>query len=58
MSVSVNIIVVSATKPLEVGKSVKEAEIKKNKKNAEPCELSAYDSMAFASDVLAVVPVT
>jgi hypothetical protein len=37
---------------------VKEAKIKKYKKNAEPCELSAYDFMAFASDVLAVVPVT
>jgi hypothetical protein len=50
--------VVAATRPLQVGKSVKNAEIKKYKKIAEPCELSSYDFMAFASDVLAVVPVT
>jgi hypothetical protein len=37
---------------------VKDAEIKKYKKDVEPCELSAYDFMAFAPDILAVVPVT
>jgi hypothetical protein len=45
----------SASRPLQVGKAAEDAEIKKYKKNAEPCKVSSYDFVAFASDVLAVI---
>jgi hypothetical protein len=33
----------AALRPLQVGKAAKDAETKKYKKNAEPCELSSCD---------------
>jgi hypothetical protein len=48
----------SASRPFQVGKAATDAETKKYKKNLEPCELSSYDFMACAADVLGVIPVT
>jgi hypothetical protein len=48
----------AALRSFEVGKAAKDAEAKKYKKNAEPCRLSSYDFMAFASDILGVIPDT
>jgi hypothetical protein len=48
----------SAPRPLQVGKAAKDAEQKKYKKNAGPCELASFDFRACAADVLGVIPDT
>ena len=48
----------AVTGPFQVGKAVTDAEMRKYKKNSEPCELASYDFMACAADVLGVIPVT
>jgi hypothetical protein len=61
MSLNITIIspfLASAPRPFQVGKAATDAEKKKYKKNAEPCELSSYDFMALAADVLGVIPDT
>mgnify|MGYP000193649203 FL=1 len=49
---------VAASRPFQIGKAGKDAEVKKYKKHLEPCESNSYDFWACASDVLGLIPET